>query len=408
MERQQREPLGLRRLGLAAGPRRPPVGAGYYFDLLPASSPSSTRPAVLAGQPVLRRMAVAERRAHGCVHDWESGTGSTTPGTATTGPGSSPSSAAGPADVGDVPAAISDYPLTPTRPACCTTRRRTTATQAGGGSPLTRRPRHRRLAVGDPAQPGPRRHTGVEHFRSLRGRCMGTIGGSSTTVAGDELGRGRRDGRPKPAWYALRDAYAPRLLTIQPAARLALFAVNDTANDEWTVERVRPDGRFDGDRGRRRAGRPWRRSLVDRLVGAARRRRPRRATRPPRPSAVDRRPALRGGAGPSIASCANDPATSIRGELVTRQQHGRGLVAEITAATFVHDLHVEADRIEPGAPRARSPRDPDARRVGNADRSVGFGPRLAIGLGHRRRSPHRCGGRPTISPRRLTKHADQR
>lgn len=72
---------------------------------------------------------------------------------------------------------------------------------------------------------------GVEHFRSLKPRCMGTIVWqlndcwpvtSWSAVDGD--------GRRKPLWYALRRAYAGRLLTIQPRdGGLALVAVNDSA-----------------------------------------------------------------------------------------------------------------------------------------------------------------------------------
>ncbi|MEV4542350.1 glycoside hydrolase family 2 protein [Micromonospora echinaurantiaca] len=70
---------------------------------------------------------------------------------------------------------------------------------------------------------------GVEHFRSLRPVCMGTIVWqlndcwpvtSWSAVDGD--------GRRKPLWYALRRAYADRLLTVQPRdGGLALVAVND-------------------------------------------------------------------------------------------------------------------------------------------------------------------------------------
>ncbi|MEV4709878.1 glycoside hydrolase family 2 protein [Micromonospora sp. NPDC049374] len=70
---------------------------------------------------------------------------------------------------------------------------------------------------------------GVEHFRSHRGRCMGTIVWqlndcwpvtSWAAIDGD--------GRRKPLWYALRRAYADRLLTVQPRdGGLALVAVND-------------------------------------------------------------------------------------------------------------------------------------------------------------------------------------
>ncbi|MFG2045903.1 glycoside hydrolase family 2 protein [Micromonospora sp. NPDC048935] len=70
---------------------------------------------------------------------------------------------------------------------------------------------------------------GVEHFRSHRGICAGTIVWqlndcwpvtSWSAVDGD--------GRRKPLWYALRHAYADRLLTVQPRdGGLALVAVND-------------------------------------------------------------------------------------------------------------------------------------------------------------------------------------
>lgn len=71
---------------------------------------------------------------------------------------------------------------------------------------------------------------GVEHFRSHRPICMGTIVWqlndcwpvtSWSAVDGD--------GRRKPLWYALRRAYADRLLTVQPRdGGLALVAVNET------------------------------------------------------------------------------------------------------------------------------------------------------------------------------------
>ncbi|MEV0156432.1 hypothetical protein AB0H57_22275 [Micromonospora sp. NPDC050686] len=75
---------------------------------------------------------------------------------------------------------------------------------------------------------------GVEHFRSHRPVCMGTIVWqlndcwpvtSWSAVDGD--------GRRKPLWYALRRAYADRLLTVQPRdGGPALVAVNETA-EAW-------------------------------------------------------------------------------------------------------------------------------------------------------------------------------
>ncbi|MFY1668981.1 glycoside hydrolase family 2 protein [Plantactinospora sp. WMMB334] len=76
---------------------------------------------------------------------------------------------------------------------------------------------------------------GVEHLRSYRPICMGSVVWqlndcwpvtSWAAVDGD--------GRRKPLWYALRRAYADRLLTIQPRqGGLALVAVND-GGTPWT------------------------------------------------------------------------------------------------------------------------------------------------------------------------------
>ena len=80
---------------------------------------------------------------------------------------------------------------------------------------------------------------GIEHFRSLRPYCMGTIMWqlndcwpvtSWAAVDGD--------GRRKPLWYALRRVFADRLLTIQPRdGGLALIAVND-GRTPWVVSGV--------------------------------------------------------------------------------------------------------------------------------------------------------------------------
>ncbi|WP_422774874.1 glycoside hydrolase family 2 protein [Plantactinospora sp. WMMC1484] len=76
---------------------------------------------------------------------------------------------------------------------------------------------------------------GVEHLRSYRPICMGSVVWqlndcwpvtSWSAVDGD--------GRRKPLWYALRRAYADRLLTVQPRqGGLALVAVND-GGAPWT------------------------------------------------------------------------------------------------------------------------------------------------------------------------------
>jgi beta-mannosidase len=85
---------------------------------------------------------------------------------------------------------------------------------------------------------------GVEHFRAQWPRCAGTIVWqlndcwpvtSWAAVDGDA--------RRKPLWYALRRAFAERLLTVQPRGDgLALVAVNDTATPWRTpVRAVRHD-----------------------------------------------------------------------------------------------------------------------------------------------------------------------
>ncbi|UVS78143.1 glycoside hydrolase family 2 protein [Actinokineospora sp. UTMC 2448] len=80
-------------------------------------------------------------------------------------------------------------------------------------------------------------HFGVAHFRSWWPRTAGALVWqlndcwpvtSWSAVDGDE--------RPKPLYYALRHAFAPRLLTVQPRGdALAVIAVNDT-DEPWTGE----------------------------------------------------------------------------------------------------------------------------------------------------------------------------
>ena len=88
---------------------------------------------------------------------------------------------------------------------------------------------------------------GIEHFRSLSPLCMGLIVWqlndcwpvtSWAAVDGD--------GREKPLLYAIKHAYADRLLTVQPRdAGLRVAAVNDHAQ-AWTGDLVVRRRRFDG------------------------------------------------------------------------------------------------------------------------------------------------------------------
>jgi beta-mannosidase len=77
---------------------------------------------------------------------------------------------------------------------------------------------------------------GIEHFRSLRPLCMGTIIWQLNDVwPVTSWSAVDGDGRLKPLWFALRHSFAPRLLTVQPDGDgLALIAVND-GPQPWTA-----------------------------------------------------------------------------------------------------------------------------------------------------------------------------
>ena len=88
---------------------------------------------------------------------------------------------------------------------------------------------------------------GVEHLRSWAPRCAGAIWwqlNDCWPVTSWAVVDG--DGRRKPAWYALRHAFADRLLTVQPRdGGLALVVVNDSGTawaGEASVRRLGVDG----------------------------------------------------------------------------------------------------------------------------------------------------------------------
>ncbi|NNC12033.1 glycoside hydrolase family 2 protein [Planctomonas sp. JC2975] len=81
---------------------------------------------------------------------------------------------------------------------------------------------------------------GVEHFRSLTPHNTGTVlwqlNDDWPVVSWAAVDF---NGHRKPLWFAMRDAYAPRLATIQPRnGGLALVLVNDTADAVATTARV--------------------------------------------------------------------------------------------------------------------------------------------------------------------------
>jgi beta-mannosidase len=182
---------------------------------------------------------------------------------------------------------------------------------------------------------------GVEHFRALRPRCTGTIVWQLndcwpvTSWAAID-GHGRK----KPLWYALRAAYAPRLLTFQPRGDgLALIALNDSISpweSRFTVRRLSFDGKVLAELDAR---------LVVEAFGVAAIELPSSLVTP--------------GSATSEFLVAEDafwffvedrelgydaPELDVRAE-----RDGADVVLTVRADTLVRDLSVFPDRIEPGA-----------------------------------------------------------
>jgi len=229
-------------------------GAGFYFDLLPrvVGELDPHRP-YWPGSPYSGSMAVAANAdAHGCSHVWDvwnqldferyrdhtprfvAEFGWQAPPTWTV-----------------LRESISDDPLHADSPGMLHHQK-----ADGGNAKLAR---GLRAHVGEPTDfetwwwatqllQARAVTTGIEHFRSLRGTCMGTIWWQLndcwpvTSWALVDSG-----GRRKPAWFALREAYRPRLLTIQPrGAALVVFAVNDS-DQPWLAHATMRRLTFAGD-----------------------------------------------------------------------------------------------------------------------------------------------------------------
>ncbi len=186
---------------------------------------------------------------------------------------------------------------------------------------------------------------GVEHFRSLRPRCTGTIlwqlndcwpVTSWAAIDGD--------GRKKPLWYALRAAYAPRLLTIQPRGDgLALIGVNDTRETWQEPVRMRRMS-FDGEVLAEHAAR-----LVAGPIGAATAELP-VALATPGSEASEFLVAETGGER-ALWFFAEDRYLAYRdpGLGLGAERDGDDVVLTASATTLVRDLCVFADRIDPDA-----------------------------------------------------------
>ncbi|MFC4564857.1 glycoside hydrolase family 2 protein [Nocardiopsis mangrovi] len=186
--------------------------------------------------------------------------------------------------------------------------------------------------------------TGIEHWRSHRPRCMGTIVWQLndcwpvTSWSAVDSAEHR-----KPLWYALRAAYADRLLTIQPRdGGLSVIAVNDAA-EPWTAEvRLR---RMSAD-GARAA------EAVLPLAAAA------------RATAAAAVPAAFIGADPATEFLVADAGERRALWFFTEDRHlrhpapaydaavrdtGGGHEVTVTARTLLRDLAVFADRLHPAA-----------------------------------------------------------
>ena len=187
---------------------------------------------------------------------------------------------------------------------------------------------------------------GIEHFRSLRPSCTGSIVwqlNDCWPVVSWSAVDGY--GRLKPLWYALRAAYATRLLTVQPrGGGLALIAVND-GREAWqdtvTVRRMS----FDGDvlaETPLRLDTPGLGSQVCDLPGDL--------TTPGSPTA-ELLVALTSGGVRALWLFAEPKDLAYRPALleVKTLEAGSEIEMTVTSPTFVQGLCVFADRIDPSA-----------------------------------------------------------
>lgn len=230
-----------------------PWGAGYYLDLLPklVAELDSTRP-YWAGSPYSGSMEIAPNAdEHGCKHIWDVWN-----------------------DVGYetyrayVPRFCSEFgwQAPPTRATFAEAIRETDPAPASPGVL-----HHQKATAGNDRLlrglegwfPVPQTFAdwhfatqlnqaraiafGIEHMRSRRPVCMGTIvwqlNDCWPVTSWSAIDGG---GRKKPLWYALRKSYAPHLLTIQPrGSGLSAIGIND-ATLFWRVPFVVERFDFDG------------------------------------------------------------------------------------------------------------------------------------------------------------------
>ena len=99
-----------------------------------------------------------------------------------------------------------------------------------------------------PAQPGPRgRAPRVEHFRSLvRARAGAIVWQLNDCWPVTSWAAVDGDGRRKPLLYALRAAFADRLVTVQPARRASWCSRGQRLRPPWVGAVAVRRERFDG------------------------------------------------------------------------------------------------------------------------------------------------------------------
>jgi beta-mannosidase len=191
---------------------------------------------------------------------------------------------------------------------------------------------------------------GIEHFRSMWPRCTGSVlwqlNDCWPAVSWAVIDS---DGRRKPAWYALREAYRERLLTVQPReGGLTVVAVNDTALGWWEVVQLT---RVD------LTGRVLARAEWSLAVGT------RDATRHVLPDEI----AHPGNPGRELVVVTAGPLRALwffardrdlaypAAEFATRiRSDGESVLVTVTAGTLLRDLCLFADRVAPGAEADRA------------------------------------------------------
>ena len=228
-------------------------GAGYYFDLLPSivAELDPTRP-YLPGSPYsMSRDRHPLDPAHGTTHIWDVWNTRDYRGYRNYVPRfCSEFGFQGPPTWATLTRAIHDQPLAPDSPGMLAHQKAvdglgklTRGLRAHLPEPTSFEDWHWAMSLNQARAVA----FGVQHFRSWMPVCMGTIVWqlndcwpvtSWAAVDGD--------GHRKPMWYALRRSYRDRLLTIQPREQgLALAAVNDSP-DRWEAVVRMTRRRLDG------------------------------------------------------------------------------------------------------------------------------------------------------------------